>query len=109
MRKPHPLKGKKKSPESIAKRVATFKRNREKRALEPTQDDEPLPKQRRKRTPPDTRSFEQLQRDVGEAVWCLKKAVTAKRREIAASLADVTDEETYMYMAMRYLEGGLKP
>jgi hypothetical protein len=105
-KKEHPLKGRKQSPETIAKRRATLAKKRVAIAK-----GELLPKQRKSKKRIDTRTFEQLQRDVKEAVWCLEKAVAGTRRAIAtgaASLTDVTDEETFMYMAMRYLQGGLR-
>jgi hypothetical protein len=76
-----------------------------------------LPKQQkrpytRKRLPFEPRTHEQLERDMKEALWCIDRAVAQTRRRIAAgelSLTDVTDEETFLYMAKRYLEGGLKP
>lgn len=114
MKKPHALKGRKKSAASIRKRLATMKAKKEAIAR-----GEILPaparatkfrKNPRKRV--ETRTFEQLSRDVGEAIWCLRESIKKTRQGIATgtvSLTEVSDEETYMYMAMRYLEGGLKP
>lgn len=106
----HPLKGRKQSPETIAKRQATFAAKRA--ARQQARGEQPEKRKYNKRqVVADTRTHEQLQRDVKEAVWCLEKAVANKRRAIAtgaASLFDVTDEETFMYMAMRYLQGGLR-
>lgn len=105
--KKHPLSGRKQSPETIAKRKATLAA---KRAAREAGGAEPR-KYNKRKLAPDTRTHEQLQRDVKEAVWCLEKAVASKRRAIAtgqAALTDVTDEETFMYMATRYLQGGLR-
>lgn len=103
----HPLKGRKKSAASIAKLKATLA---EKRKL---REAGVLPKQKRKsRKRVETRNFEQLVRDVNEARWCIEQAVTRTRSKIATgelSISEVTDEETYLYMAARYLDGGLKP
>ncbi len=110
--KPHPLKGRKKSAASIAKMKATLA---EKKRL---REAGVLPKQQKrtytKRRGPvfDPRTHEQLQRDVKEALYCIDMAVANTRRKIRSgelSLHDVTDEETFLYMAKRYLEGGLKP
>jgi hypothetical protein len=107
--KPHPLKGRKKSAATIAKMKATLaekKRMREAGLL---------PKQQKRKSPRSrfaTRTLEALERDAKEALWCIDRAVAGTRRKIQAgelSLTDVTDEETFMYMAKRYLEGGLKP
>ncbi len=108
-KKPHPLKGRKQSAATIAKRLATLAANRKLRE-QPGLASKPT-KHKRPRTNPDTRSQEALIRDVKEALWCLEKAVANKRLAIAtgrASLMDVTDEETFMYMAIRYLQGGLR-
>jgi hypothetical protein len=114
MKKPHPLKGRKVSKETIAKRLATLAANRAGRNTE----EEPKPKRKytkravRKSLHFDTRSLDQLKRDMNEALWCLDQAVARTRRKIASgelSLSEVTDEETFLYMAKRYLEGGLKP
>lgn len=112
-KKQHPLKGRKQPPETIAKRLATMAANRAARETGEIGDRNPLAKTKpgRKRRQPDTRTHEQLTRDVNEAIWCLDKAVAGKRLAIAsgeASLTDVTDEETFLYMAKRYLEGGLR-
>lgn len=112
--KPHPLKGRKQSPETLAKRKATLAAK--KRLREQTGSvSMPLPNNHKraykKRANPDNRTHEALARDVKEAQWCLEKAVASKRAAIAtgaASLTDVTDEETFMYMAIRYLQGGLR-
>lgn len=104
--KPHPLKGRKQSPETIAKRKATLAAKRAARESKPEKRT-----YTKRKIVAETRSHEQLTRDVKEAIWCLEKAVASKRRAIAtgaASLTDVTDEETFMYMAKRYLEGGLR-
>jgi len=107
-KKSHPLKGRKLSPETLAKRSETYAKKRAAKAAGV------LPEKRgytKRRVESDARTFEQLQRDVKEAAWCLEKAVAGKRRAIAsgaASITDVTDEETFMYMAMRYLRGGLR-
>lgn len=105
--KKHPLTGRKQSPETIAKRKATLAAKRAAR-----ESGEPEKRKYNKRKlAADTRTHEQLQRDVKEAVWCLEKAIASKRRAIAtgqAALTDVTDEETFMYMATRYLQGGLR-
>lgn len=106
--KPHPLKGRKKSAAAIKKLKATLAKKRKLRE----QGLLPPRKGGRKPKNADTRTHEQLARDVKEAIWCLGRAVAGKRRAIRdglATLTDVTDEETYMYMAMRYLQGGLKP
>lgn len=106
IRKKHPLKGRKQNPETIAKRMATLA---EKKRLREAGELPPPKRKYNKRVDP--RTFEQLQRDVKEAAWCLEKAIAGKRRDIAtgqASITDVTDEETFMYMAMRYLQGGLR-
>lgn len=108
--KKHPLTGRKQSPETIAKRKATLAAKRAAREAGEVR----LPGQQKRsysRKTPDLRTHEALQRDVKEAIWCLEKAVAGTRRAIAtgkASLTDVTDEETFMYMAMRYLQGGLR-
>ena len=105
-KKPHPLQGKKQTPETIAKRLKTLAKKRAAIA----RGEIPAPKRKSKKRI-ETRSFEALTRDVNEAIWCLEKAISGTRRAIAsgqASLTDVTDEETFMYMAMRYLQGGLK-
>jgi hypothetical protein len=109
--KPHPLKGRKQSPETIAKRKKTLAAKRAAREAGELKSPLEKPKLGRRPRQPDTRSHEQLLRDVKEATWCLEKAVASKRQAIAAgqaSLTDVTDEETFMYMAKRYLEGGLR-
>lgn len=106
VKKEHPLKGRKQSPETIAKRKATLAAKRAAR-----EQGTEKRKYTKRKVAADTRTHEQLQRDVKEAVWCLEKAVARKRMKIAtgeASLVDVTDEETFMYMAMRYLQGGLR-
>lgn len=111
MKKPHPLKGRKVSKETIAKRLATLAANRAMR----NSDEAPKPKRaytKRKIGTLVVRTPEQLMRDVKEALWCIDRAVEKTRRKIASgelSLTDVSDEETFMYMAKRYLEGGLKP
>lgn len=107
-KKQHPLKGRKQSPETIAKRKATLAA---KRAAREAGEQPEKRKYNKRKLAADTRTHEQLQRDVKEAVWCLEKAVASKRRAIAtgqAALTDVTDEETFMYMATRYLQGGLR-
>jgi hypothetical protein len=115
VKKEHPLKGRKKSAASIEKMKATLAAKRA--AREAAQKNglivaKPERKKYTKRqVQPDTRTFEQLKRDVKEAQWCLEKSVAGKRRAIAtgaASLTDVTDEETFLYMAIRYLQGGLR-
>lgn len=107
VKKPHPLKGRKQSLETIAKRIATLTKKRAAIA-----SGEVMPKRKYKSKKfVDTRTFEQLQRDVTESLHCMNKAVSQIRREIASgqrSLTEVTDFETYVYMAKRYLEGGLK-
>lgn len=106
-KKAHPLEGRKQSPETIAKRLAT---NAKKRAAIERGEIAPTKRKSRKRV--ETRTFEQLSRDVGEALWCIEQTVAKTRRKIASgelSLTEVTDEETFLYMAKRYLEGGLKP
>lgn len=113
-KKSHPLTGRKKSAASIRKRKETLARNRELREQGklPPRASPTAKKLRKNAKRVETRTFEQLTRDVGEAIWCLNQSVKATRQGIAAgtvSLTDVTDEETYMYMAKRYLEGGLKP
>lgn len=114
-KKPHPLKGRKLSPETIAKRLATLAAKRA--AYDPRFDNSKAwgkPEKRKytkRQVTSDTRTHEQLQRDVKEAIWCLGKSVASTRRKIAAgelSLTEVTDEETFQYMAMRYLQGGLR-
>jgi hypothetical protein len=111
-KKQHPLKGRKQSPETIAKRLATLAAKRTARENGERSFDLLPPKRKyNKRQHADTRTHEQLMRDVKEATWCLEKAVAGKRAAIAtgaASLTDVTDEETFMYMAIRYLQGGLR-
>lgn len=112
-KKPHPLKGRKLSPETIAKRIATLAKKRAARAKE-ISEEQPLPKRKytkHKVAKLIVRTPEQLMRDIKEALWCIDQAVTTTRRKIVSgelSLTDVTDEETYLYMAKRYLEGGLK-
>lgn len=104
--KPHPLKGRKQSPETIAKRKATLAAKRAARESKPEKR-----AYMKRSVVAETRTHEQLQRDVKEAIWCLEKAVASKRRAIhdgRASLTDVTDEETFLYMATRYLQGGLR-
>lgn len=107
--KPHPLKGKKKSAASIAKLKATLaakKKLREQGLIEA-----PAKKTRKPRGRIETRTFEQLKRDTDEAIFCLERAIAGTRRKIKSgeiALTDVSDEETYMYMAIRYLHGGLK-
>lgn len=110
--KKHPLAGRKLAPETIAKRLKTLA---EKRRLKeagavaaPPKTKRPYTK--RKIVAPDQRTFEQLQRDVKEAIYCLDKCVIAHRRSssLAVNFATVTDEETFLFMAKRYLEGGLK-
>lgn len=117
-KKKHPLAGRKQSKETIAKRLATIAARRAQKELDKNEYAQPLPKQQ-KRTytkrqvrPVDTRTHEQLRRDVTEALWCIDQAVTNTRRKIRSgelALNKVTDEETFLYMAQRYLEGGLKP
>lgn len=105
-KKEHPLKGRKQSPETLAKRKATMAAKRAAREAKPE-----TRKYTKRKVAADTRTHEQLLRDVKEAIWCLEKAVASKRRAISdgtASLTDVTDEETFMYMATRYLQGGLR-
>lgn len=114
--KKHPLTGRKQSPETIAKRKATLAAKRAAREAHDPRSDNSQPwggkrKYNKRKVAVETRTHEQLTRDVKEAIWCLEKAVAGKRRAIAtgdASLTDVTDEETFMYMAMRYLQGGLR-
>lgn len=117
--KPHPLKGRKLAPETIAKRKATYAAKRAAREAGDARASVnkamgTLVKRaynKRKPSQIETRTHERLLRDVKEAIWCLEKAVASKRRAIAAgtaSLTDVTDEETFMYMAARYLQGGLR-
>jgi ribosomal protein S10 len=117
-KKTHPLAGRKQSKETIAKRLATIAERRAARAKGESLHAASLPKQQKrpytKRRLPafDPRTHEQLQRDVHEALWCIDKAVAKTRLKIRSgelSLTDVTDEETFLYMAKRYLEGGLKP
>lgn len=113
IKKEHPLKGRKQKPETIAKRMATLAA---KRAAQVGSVSMPLPNKgkrqyNKRKVAADSRTHEQLTRDVKEAIWCLEKAVARKRMKIAtgeASLVDVTDEETFMYMAIRYLQGGLR-
>lgn len=116
-KKPHPLKGRKVAPETIAKRIATLAKKRAARAKKVMLpgEEQTSPKKRkyskRKVTRLVVRTPEQLIRDIKEALWCIDQAVTTTRRKIVSgelSLTDVTDEETYLYMAKRYLEGGLK-
>lgn len=110
-KKPHPLKGRKKSAASIRKRLATLKAKREAKERGEIVEGRATTYRRRKSKHMASRTLEQLERDVGEAIWCLERAVMGKRKAIRdglASLTDVTDEETFMYMAMRYLQGGLK-
>lgn len=110
-KKPHPLKGKKKSAASIAKRLATMKAKKEAIARGEMMPEPRVKKPRKNAKRVEHRTFDQLVRDVGEAIWCLNQAVVGTRKGIAAgliSLTDVSDEEVYMYMAKRYLEGGLK-
>jgi hypothetical protein len=110
-KKPHPLKGRKKSAESIAKMKATLAEKKRLRELAATEAPSKPTRKYTKRQHPDNRTHEALVRDVKEAIWCLEKAVAGTRRAIAAgrvSLTDVTDEETFLYMAIRYLQGGLR-
>lgn len=112
MTKPHHLKGKKKSAESIRKMLAT---RAERKAARERGEAPPVAKATKPRKPRSqfvSRSLESLERDVKEALWCIDRAVAGTRRKIRSgelSLTDVTDEETFLYMAKRYLEGGLKP
>lgn len=112
-KKPHPLKGRKLAPETIAKRIATLAKKRAAREKEGAVPEAQKRKYtKRKVAKLIVRTSEQLMRDVKEALWCIDQAVVTIRRKIASgelSLTDVTDEETYLYMAKRYLEGGLKP
>lgn len=108
-KKAHPLKGRKQAPETIAKRLATLAAKRA--AREAGVKPEEKRQYNKRKVAADTRTHEQLARDVKEAIWCLEKSVAGKRRAIAegkASLTDVTDEETFLYMAIRYLQGGLR-
>lgn len=110
---PHPLKGRKKSAAAIKKLKATLaKKRRLREAGELPPRKSPGRKPGRKSKIVDLRTHEQLERDVGEAIWCLERAIRKTRvgiREGHVSLTQVTDEETFMYMAIRYLQGGLKP
>lgn len=114
-KKPHPLKGRKKSAAAIRKLKATLaekRKLREQGLLPARKSPEPKIKRKYSKKNIDTRTHEQLLRDVNEAVWCLERSIMGKRKAIRdgrASLTDVTDEETFTYMAMRYLQGGLKP
>jgi hypothetical protein len=114
-KKQSPLKGRKQSPETIAKRMATLAAKRAAREKEERSFNLLEPQQKRKynkrKVVVDTRTPEQLKRDVQEAIWCIDKAVAGTRLKIRSgeiSLTDVTDEETFLYMAKRYLEGGLR-
>jgi hypothetical protein len=117
-KKPHPLTGRKKSPEAVAKMKATKAEQKRLREAGTTQGIHfrGIPEKRkytkRKIATVVIRSPEQLMRDVKEALWCIDRAVSKTRSKIASgelSLTDVSDEETFLYMAKRYLEGGLKP
>lgn len=108
-KKKHPLAGRKQKPETIAKRLATLAAKRAAREAG-TVEKRKYTKRKPARIAP--RTPEALERDVKEALWCIDQAVAKTRRKIAAgelSLTEVTDEETFLYMAKRYLEGGLKP
>lgn len=111
--KKHPLAGRKQKPETIAKRLATLAKKRAARTKEVALSDQQKRKYTKRKVAKFVeRSTDQLMRDVKEALWCIDQAVANTRRKIASgelSLTDVTDEETYLYMAKRYLEGGLKP
>lgn len=106
--KPHPLTGVKKDPKAVEKMKETKRLQRE-----ATERGEEPPKRKYTKRPKSfqTRTPDQIQRDASEALHCIDKAVSIIRREIQAgtrSLTEVTDYETYVYMAKRYLEGGLK-
>lgn len=113
--KKHPLAGRKQSPETIAKRQATLARRRAERELDQgftVANPEKRKYTKRKIGTLVVRTPEQMLRDIREALWCIDQAVSKTRRKIASgelSLTEVTDEETFLYMAKRYLEGGLKP
>lgn len=114
LKKPHPLKGRKKSAASIRKRLATLKAKREAKArgelVEPSRAAGFRKARKGRRV--ESRTYDQLVRDMAEIEWCLTQALKKKRlaiRDGVASLTDVTDEDAYLYMAIRYSQGGLQP
>jgi hypothetical protein len=95
----HPLKGRKLTKKQLAQRAATRAANKA------------APPEPKRKAKEGARTVEQVLADMKEAHYYVDKAVGYVRREIRAGqrkLNEVTDFEVCMYMAKRYLEGGMR-